>query len=100
MAEEAIAPHATTVARLVESLVSCPEENLLPWIQENRSSLSLACLQHLKDTCISASNILEDPVKTDRLTRYALTIAGFISFNDPQSMALAQWMRGLWAMYN
>ncbi len=100
MAEEASDPQTALIARLVESLVACPAENLLPWMQENQNSLSLALLQQLKDTCVTASNILEDPVKTDRLTRYALTIAGFISFHDPQALALAQWMRGLWAMYN
>lgn len=91
---------AAPIIQLAESLVACPEEQFLLWVQTHRNSLSFAFLQHLKDTYISASTILEDPSKTDRLTRYALTIAGVIAFHDPLVLALAQWMRGLWAMYN
>lgn len=89
-----------SIAQLAEALVACPEEQFLPWVQTNRDALSFAFLQHFKDTYISASTILEDPIKTDRFTRYALTIAGVIAFYDPLALALAQWMRGLWAMYN
>jgi tetratricopeptide (TPR) repeat protein len=89
-----------SITQLAEALVACPEEEFLPWVQTNRHALSFAFLQHLKDTYISASTILEDPIKTDRLSRYALTIASVIAFHDPLVLALAQWMRGLWAMYN
>lgn len=92
-------PESTTAA-LVETLVACPEDELLHWMGEHQQSLSTSVLQHLKDHYVTASHILTDPQQTDRLTNYALTVAGLIATKEPMALALAQWMRGLWAMYN
>jgi CHAT domain-containing protein len=87
-------------ARLARTLVDCPEADLVDWIGDHRAALSVAFLQHLKDNHVTASHILADPVQTDRLTRYALTIAGFIAADEPVALAMAQWMRGIWASFN
>ena len=93
-------PEDALSVRLIETLVACPEAQLVDWIRDHRAALSVALLQQLKDNHVTASHILADPAQTDRLTRYALTIAGFIAADEPIALAIAQWMRGIWASFN
>ncbi len=85
--------------QLLEELLSCTEEQVSLWFNANRTQLSLAFLQFLKDTQITSASVLRDPIRTDQITSYALRIAKLLS-NEPQAKALAQWMRGIWAMHN
>lgn len=97
---QAPAPSPADQSLLADSLAACPETLLADWLDDHPSALSLAMLQYLKDRRVTVSHILEDPQHTDQLTRAALEIAHRIAPTDPNAQALAQWMRGLWAMYN
>lgn len=85
---------------LLNSLLACPKDELTAWIYEHRAALSLMLLRRLKDTMVTTDHILEDPARVDRLTRYALAIAAFATQDELMCLAIAQWMRGLWAMHN
>lgn len=100
MADDSTDPDFQPLGALIETLIVCPQEDLLAWIQEHQRTLSTSLLQHLKDNHVTASHILADPYLTDRLTQYALTIAGVIATSEPLALALAQWMRGMWANFN
>lgn len=84
---------------LAEELLNCEEEQFVQWLHKHQAQLSLDFLQYLKDTVVTSAAVLRHSQKMDRITRYALCIAATLP-NELMAMALAQWMRGLWAMYN
>src|SRR5262249_9399540 len=78
---------------------NCAEDQFAEWLYKHKPQLSLDFLQYLKDTEVTSAAVLRDPQKMDRVTRYALSSAAALP-NQLMAMALAQWMRGLWAMHN
>ena len=89
----------TTISRLAEELLSCTETQLEAWLQQHSAFLSLQLIQHLKDSYVTAEQIQENPKLAERATRYGLLVAAYLPQNV-EMLALAQWARGLWAMYN
>lgn len=87
------------VRSLAEKLLACSEEQLDLWLEQNYASLSLALIQYLKDTYVTADQVQANPQLADRVTAYALHVAEAVP-QDAAMLALAQWARGLWADYN
>ncbi|MFN8444640.1 MAG: tetratricopeptide repeat protein [Caldilineaceae bacterium] len=100
MADNTSDPDAQPLDSLIKTLIACPQEDLFAWIQKHQQAISVSFLQRLKDNHVTASHILADPHLTGRLTQYALTLAGVIAAREPLALALAQWMRGMWANFN
>jgi len=84
---------------LAQTLFQCTEEQFSEWLYQHQAQLSLGFLQYLKETSVTSTAVLRDSSTLDRITRYTLQIAAALP-DERHATALAQWMRGLWAMHN
>ncbi len=99
MAPAASVPLPTDVQQLLNTLLTCSPAELQPWIERHRPQLTLPFLQALKDTYAVTAYILAEPRQAERATRYGLLIAEQLTA-EPFALPLAQWARGLWAMFH